>query len=202
MGGMDTDGIEKTEGHQIATSEAGRLNELQRRVGQWRRTRERRTRVPEELWVDAIWLAKRLGVYRTARAVGLLYESLKNRVGEGRSAHAKSKASRGHGTISRTAVVTSGMGAIAHGDQRVGFFEFGHVGAASPVSAAATVVEVADGSGRRLTVRLGAGMAIDVAGVLAAFGSGPSRVAIAQQFERGRHPRIRQAAQDQWRHPQ
>ena len=73
---MDTDRIEKAEAHQIATSEAGRLDELQRRVGQWRRTRQRRTRVPEELWVDAIWLAKRLGVYRTAHAAGLPYESL------------------------------------------------------------------------------------------------------------------------------
>jgi hypothetical protein len=32
--------------------------------------------------------------------------------------------------MSRTAAVTAGKGAIAHGDQRVGFFELGHVGAA------------------------------------------------------------------------
>jgi hypothetical protein len=165
---MDTDQIEKAEAHQIATSEAGRLDELQRRVGQWRRTRQRRTRVPEELWVDAIWLAKRLGVYRTAHAAGLPYESLKRRLGERRSAHAKSKADLGHGTMSRTAVVT---GAIVHKDERVGFVELGHVGAASSMPATATtVVEVADGSGRRLTVRLGAGVAIDVAGIVVAFG--------------------------------
>jgi hypothetical protein len=70
--------------------------------------------------------------------------------------------------MSRTAVVT---GAIVHKDERVGFVELGHVGAASSVPATATtVVEVADGSGRRLTVRLGAGVAIDVAGIVVAFG--------------------------------
>jgi hypothetical protein len=171
VGGMDTDRTEKVEAHQIADAEASRLNELQRRVGQWRRTRQRRTRVPEELWVDAIWLAKRLGVYRTAHAVGLPYESLKRRLGEERSAHMRSKADLGHGMMSRTAVVTTGKGATAHNDERVGFFELGHVGDASPVpTTATTVVEVADGSGRRLTVRLGAGVAIDVAGIVVAFG--------------------------------
>jgi hypothetical protein len=120
--------------------------------------------------VDAIWLAKRVGAYRTARAVGLPYESLKSRVGDTGAADVRSKADLGCGT---TAAGAAGKRANARSDERVGFVEIGQVRVAEhPPDVGGTVIEIADGGGRRLTLRLGAGMALDVAGILAAFGQG------------------------------
>ncbi len=168
---MDTERIEKGETPQTAASEAKRIEELRRRVEEWRRTRVRRTRVPAELWVDAIWLAKRLGAYRTARAVGLPYESLKGQVRAAGAAHVTSKADLGGGTTA--AAGAAGKRANARSDERVGFVEIGQIRVAGhPPDVCGTVIEIADGEGRRLTLRLGAGMAVDVAGILAAFGRG------------------------------
>jgi hypothetical protein len=49
----------------------------------WRQTRQSRTRIPDEVWVSAVELARVYGVSRTARALRLGYYALKQRVEAG-----------------------------------------------------------------------------------------------------------------------
>ena len=122
-----------------------RAREVREQVALWRRTRERRSPMPADLWTEAVGLARREGTYATARTLGLNFESLARRVAEGRA---------------------------GAGDDRVeasGFVEVSGaqlLGAAGPVG---PVVEVSDSNGVRLTIRLTGGAALDVVGVVQAF---------------------------------
>lgn len=60
-----------------------RLEAGQRRFERWRRTRKGRARIPASLWASAVKLAGAYGLCRTARALGLDYYSLKQRVEAG-----------------------------------------------------------------------------------------------------------------------
>lgn len=53
---------------------------LQRKVERWRESRPKSVPMPEELWREATAAAKRLGTGRVARALGLGYAALKERV--------------------------------------------------------------------------------------------------------------------------
>ena len=53
---------------------------LRRKIGRWRQGRPKSQSMPEELWREATAAAKRLGAGRVARALGLGYEGLKQRV--------------------------------------------------------------------------------------------------------------------------
>jgi hypothetical protein len=57
-----------------------RLEAGRRRFEQWRRTRQGRARIPEQLWRSAVKLAGVYGLCRTARALRLDYNALKRRV--------------------------------------------------------------------------------------------------------------------------
>lgn len=54
--------------------------ELRERLEQWRRTREKRTRVPEAIWKSAARLADEFGTNRIARELHLSYATLKKRM--------------------------------------------------------------------------------------------------------------------------
>ena len=54
--------------------------EVKKQIEAWRQTREKRTRMPEELWVEAVEVARRHGIWKVSNAVGCSYESLKARV--------------------------------------------------------------------------------------------------------------------------
>jgi hypothetical protein len=58
----------------------GDLESSRRRFEQWRRRRRGRTPIPEALWAEAVTLAGRYGVSRTARTLRVGYRSLKERV--------------------------------------------------------------------------------------------------------------------------
>ena len=90
-------------------------------------------------------LARELGVHRVKCALGLNYESLKRRVGE--------VAERGNAAA-----------------KAPGFVELS--GALLGAASGAVVVEVADADGGRLTVQLGTGSELDVAGLVEAFRRG------------------------------
>jgi hypothetical protein len=99
--------------------------------------------MPARLWNEASLLARNLGVHRIKCALGLNYESLKKRVGEvGTRGSAPAKA-RGFIELSGTQL----LGPAARG----------------------MVVEVSDADGGRLTVQLGTGSELDVAGLVEAF---------------------------------
>ncbi len=53
---------------------------VRQRIEHWRRTRRKRTAMPEELWAAAVGLAEKHSVYRIARALRLDYSTLKLRV--------------------------------------------------------------------------------------------------------------------------
>ena len=58
------------------------LEQLRRRFEEFRNTQPVRSRLPEPLWIAAAELAKRNGLYPTARALRLDYTALKRRVEE------------------------------------------------------------------------------------------------------------------------
>jgi hypothetical protein len=66
-----------------STSFSPEVEPLRRRLTQWRASRPHlRARIPEPLWAEAVVLARRYGVFETARALRLGYGSLKRRVSE------------------------------------------------------------------------------------------------------------------------
>jgi len=120
------------------------LKQLRERIERWRRTRERRTAMPAELWTEAIALARSGRPYSVARATGINFEGLRRRMAE---------------------AATGGPAATARG----AFVELSGaeiLGASAPPG---PVVELSDGDGVRLTVRLAVGAEVDVARVVAAF---------------------------------
>jgi len=120
--------------------------ELHERIEHWRRMRTKLGPMPAELWDEAVALAAKHGVYTITRTVGVEYNALKRRV-----------------------EALAGGGAADEGTVKPAFVE---LRAAVPDAAAAkgeTVVEVSDRSGRRMTIRMGSGAAVDVAQVVSAF---------------------------------
>ena len=55
---------------------------LREKVAAWRRDKEGRRRMPDELWSEAILLAKEYGVHPVARHVEINYSRLKQLLGE------------------------------------------------------------------------------------------------------------------------
>jgi hypothetical protein len=118
--------------------------QLQDRIEKWRRTRVKRTAMPEALWSEAVALARGEGMYRTARALGVDYESLKRRIAE------RAASDRGAAAPANAFVEVSGAQVLA---------------APSP----GTVVDLTDENGARMIIRLSTGREIDVAQWIAAF---------------------------------
>jgi hypothetical protein len=56
------------------------IDRLRRQLQDWRNRHPRPRRLPDSLWAAAVELARRHGVHRTARALGLDYTGLKNRL--------------------------------------------------------------------------------------------------------------------------
>ena len=104
--------------------------------------------MPSELWTAATELARELGASRVARALGVGYGSLKDRVG-----------------------APSENGAR----EADGFVEFD---GASPFAAAPATarseVELSDASGTRMVIRLAANQAVDAAALLVALRTMPA----------------------------
>jgi hypothetical protein len=121
------------------------VRKIHARIERWRKTRKRRTAMPEQMWRGAVSLAKVHGVYWTARALRLSYESLKRRVG-----------------------ATPGNG---QGGQKnhPGFVEIDPaplMGFAQPTG---SMVEMSDAEGAKLMIRLTDGVELDLAGLAEAF---------------------------------
>jgi len=54
--------------------------ELRHRLAEWRKDHSRRTPLPDDVWKVAVELARRHGVYRTARSLPIDYGSLRKRL--------------------------------------------------------------------------------------------------------------------------
>jgi hypothetical protein len=82
-----------------------------RRFAQWRQTRKSPTPIPESLWAEAVNLADSYGVSRTARALGVAYYSLKDRVERQRTASAAAPPTRSAAAFLELAVpARAGLG--------------------------------------------------------------------------------------------
>jgi hypothetical protein len=101
--------------------------------------------MPSDLWTEAAALGRRFAVYGVARALGVNYDSLRRRIVEGAGGN------RGEG-----------------GRPRGAFVELPGVSLVAP-GCGAPVLELEDGAGVRLTVRLPAGADLDLAVVVRAF---------------------------------
>lgn len=65
---------------QAKTPITNEFRELRGRLADWRRSHPLRARLPEEIWTAAVELARRHGVYRTARALPIDYGGLRKRL--------------------------------------------------------------------------------------------------------------------------
>jgi hypothetical protein len=54
--------------------------ELRHRLADWRKDHSRRTPLPDDIWTAAVELARRHGVYRTARSLPIDYVNLRKRL--------------------------------------------------------------------------------------------------------------------------
>lgn len=70
------------------------LAELGQRLEKWRKAQVGRRRLPEELWVGAVGVAEREGIYRTAQALHLDYANLKRRIEATTSKQASAKSNQ------------------------------------------------------------------------------------------------------------
>lgn len=63
------------------------MEALRQRIEDWRQTREKRTRMPEELWQAAVGLVDEHGMWRVSQALRVTYQGLKSRAAsrEGRA---------------------------------------------------------------------------------------------------------------------
>ena len=126
------------------TGADGRVERVKVQVDRWRSKRKRCSPMPERLWNEATQLAHQFGVHRIKCALGLNYETLKKRVQKS-------------GDQDRAGVPV----------ETPGFVEWSGAELMGPARGA--VVEVHDAFGGRLTIQLGAGSDLDVAGLVDAF---------------------------------
>jgi hypothetical protein len=133
------------------SAELPELEGLRGRIEGWRQTRPKSWPMPEELWNEASAAAKRLGAGRVARALGLNYEALKQRV------------------------ISSGPGPRRRGTRRqrqpegAQFIELsGFPGLGQVSTRDEAVVEVVAADGTRLTIRV-LGANVNVAALVNAF---------------------------------
>ncbi len=121
---------------------------LRARIEAWRRRRTKRGPMPEELWAGAVLLAQRGSVYRTARALGLNYATLK------------------------------WQAAVAAPDERegpagsVGFVELLAPRPGEVAAASGTVVELSDADGATMMIRVPGSDGLDVSALVRAFRRG------------------------------
>jgi hypothetical protein len=121
---------------------ARRVERVKKQIDRWRCKRKRCSPMPERLWREASLLAREFGVHRIKSALGLNYGCLKKRT---------EKVAEGGSAVSKAASFVELSGAHLLGPAR------------------GAVVEVSDADGGRLTVQLGTGSDLDVAGLIEAF---------------------------------
>jgi hypothetical protein len=124
------------------------VKRLRKRIDEWRRTRDRRTAMPADMWDEAVTLARGGRPYAVARALRVNFEGLRRRMAEA--------GVRAVGGSAATFVELSGAQILG----------------AEPAVTPGGVVELSDAGGMRLTVRLAAGAEVDVARLVTAFRQG------------------------------
>jgi hypothetical protein len=117
------------------------IEQVRELVEQWRKTRTKQARMPEEIWTALVPLARAHGVYGVARRLGVNYQALKKRV---------SASSNKSGLVRAP---------------KARFVEMGPVLSMGSASSG-TVVELVGAAGNRLTVRLGNTAGVDITALI------------------------------------
>lgn len=147
------------------------LNELGQRVAAWReKAGGRGSTIPDQLWADAVCVARVNGVWATAKALRFNYGTLRDRV---KDAAAPAKR-RGTTVVKRGKIAMArGAGAVAsaiapHGNVPPSFIalEAGQFGGAGR-----TVIDLVGRHGDRMRVDVASG--VDVMGLIQTLWSGP-----------------------------
>ena len=125
------------------------VEEMRVRLQSWRRTRKNGDHLPKELWSEAAGLARRLGVNRVCRALGLNHTTLKEHVVEGRVATSPIPRHRSEPAQPAFVELT--------GDRFLGNLPAG------------LVMEVTRPEGERMVMRWPAGSVVDTCGLVASF---------------------------------
>jgi hypothetical protein len=118
-------------------------------IEHWRETREKRSPMPEELWDEAVKLARVFGVYVISRDLRLNYARLKERVETETTGDDERD---GHDADDSIAFVEVGLGSIPE-----------------KASRDEVVVEVRSADGSEMTIRLPSQMSMDVGDWVGAF---------------------------------
>ena len=119
---------------------SGRVKQVRGRIEQWRRTRAKRSPMPEPLWEAAVRLAQADGVYPIARALQVNYQTLKCRVAVASNGGSRTPA----GFVELTPMPAN----PAH--------------ASGSVPGGETVLELSSGGGAALPIRLPSERELDV----------------------------------------
>jgi len=114
------------------------IEQVRRRLQEWRRSRRHGARIPEDLWIAAVKLAKKYRPARVAHTLGLAYNGLKQRL----------KTAKQHGTSEQAS--------------KAGFIELLPF---APASHCACTMEIEDRSGAKMKLELKGVSAGDVAAV-------------------------------------
>jgi hypothetical protein len=115
------------------------VEHVRRRFEEWRRSPRSsgRRRIPESLWRSAVTVAVQHGTFRTARALGLNYQTLKDRV------EATEKQREGAGAGRRAGFVELMTPAFASGPE--------------------CIVELEDAEGAKMRIQLKGAVPVDLA---------------------------------------
>lgn len=121
------------------------IKALGKRINKWRRTRPKRSFMPEELWQEAARVACTYGVSLVSRELGVSYTSLKQRAlaNDSRPQRKQAKA--------------------------LGFVELNPAPLFQPPQTLQTVLELSDREGRRMTLRLAPDASLDVRALVEGF---------------------------------
>jgi len=140
------------------------VGELLAQVETWRRTREKRGPMPDELWSEAVLLAKEHGTCRIAGAVGIDYASLRGRLERSGTAPTRQDESSGDFVELPT---------MAPACREPGRTVEGGAGSTTQFVGAETeptaTVELTARDGARMTVRLQGTGSVDLLGLAQAF---------------------------------
>jgi hypothetical protein len=128
-------------------TDAGRVAALRRRIENWRRTRQGLAWMPEDLWAEAVSLARSEGAYAVARDLKLSYGTLRKRL----------KRATRPGRPRRSSAPARG------------FVEVGGGELLGALSAGGSVIELMRSDGAKLMVRLSGAEALDMLALSEAF---------------------------------
>lgn len=127
---------------EVGLPELTEIEGLRGKIEGWRQSQPKSRSMPEELWQEASTAARTLGAGRVARALGLNYEALKQRVlsnGPGRRGVPDRRKTQAEGTGFIELKEFSAVGQLAARDEMV--------------------VEMVAADGARLTIRINAASA-------------------------------------------